>query len=281
MKHGICFICLLVALVFGCSDSVTEPPPQDRTVRVPAEASTIQAAVDLAENGDTVLVAAGVYSGDGNRDINLGEKRLTLRSESGPLATTILCGGSGQDGHVAFTGFGDLPIEIDGFSVRGAYSSQGSVMNLTSTSPTVRNCIFDGNIGTVSAGAIRCKNASPIFINCTFVRNSAPAGAAIYVLAGSQPRFENCIIAHSGGGGAAIEAHGGGSAELLCCNLYGNSGGNYTGVVAAQGDTNGNISSDPGFCSDAEATLASDSPCRPSNNSCGVLIGATEESCGN
>ena len=40
---------------------------------------TIQDGVNAASNGDTVLVAPGTYTGDGNRDISLFGKRITLR----------------------------------------------------------------------------------------------------------------------------------------------------------------------------------------------------------
>jgi len=38
-------------------------------LNVPAEYATIQAGVDAAAVGDTVLLASGIYYGDGNRDI--------------------------------------------------------------------------------------------------------------------------------------------------------------------------------------------------------------------
>jgi hypothetical protein len=43
------------------------------------DAPTIQAAVDQAVSGDTILLAPGTYTGDGNRDIDFRGKQLVLR----------------------------------------------------------------------------------------------------------------------------------------------------------------------------------------------------------
>ena len=54
-------------------------------LHVPAEYSTIQAAVDASSSGDTVLVAPGEYVGD----VDMGGKLITLRSSDGATKTTI------------------------------------------------------------------------------------------------------------------------------------------------------------------------------------------------
>ena len=50
----------------------------------PGQYTSLQMAVDSSTMGDTILVADGTYSGDGNRDIEFGGKSITVRSENGP-----------------------------------------------------------------------------------------------------------------------------------------------------------------------------------------------------
>ena len=64
------------------------------TIHVPADQPTIQAGIDAAADGDTVLVADGTYTGDGNRDIDFGGKSIVLKSENGPVLTVIDCEGN-------------------------------------------------------------------------------------------------------------------------------------------------------------------------------------------
>src|SRR5437867_11657103 len=55
------------------------------TINVPASQPTIQAAINAASNGDTVLVEPGTY----RENINFMGKAITVPSSGGPAVTTI------------------------------------------------------------------------------------------------------------------------------------------------------------------------------------------------
>ena len=67
---------------------------------------------------------------------------------------------------------------------------------------------------------------------------------------------------------------------LSCCDLYGNTGGDWTGCVAGQYGQNRNISADPLFCAlPTDLTLESTSPCAPGNSGGCFQIGAWPVGC--
>jgi len=136
------------------------------TVRyVPAEYSTIQAGIDAAVGGDTVLVADGIYTGDGNRDLDFWGKAILVASENGPEATIIDCAGSEQDPHrgLCFHTGEDSSSIVRGFTIRNGWSPSGSAIHCRdNSSPTILNNIMTGNTATYgSGGAIYCWYSSP------------------------------------------------------------------------------------------------------------------------
>jgi Chlamydia polymorphic membrane protein (Chlamydia_PMP) repeat len=261
---------------------------QNRSVLVPSEYPTIQAGIDVTIDGDTVLVAGGIYTGDGNRDISYNGKDIIVRSAHGPKFTTLDLQGSLSEPHRAFnfTNNETSSAELIGFTIKnghgsGSHGGAGGAMLIEISSPTIKECVFVNNIGVWKGGAVSCRGSYSTFINCTFVANAASTGGAIYSNNGGL-ELENCLIAFSSLGWSIYDVMGG-IEELSCCNFFGNDGGDWPDSFLDDLGTNGNISEDPLFCYAAAGNyhINSYSPCSPLvNYDCG-LIGALDVDCGN
>lgn len=171
-----------------------------RTLRVPSAYSTIQSAVDAAVDGDEILVADGTYTGEGNRDIDLRGKRLTIRSEHGPQSTVIDCEGMGR-GFYFHSGEGPETI-LDGFTITHGRQVGGAGILCYLSSPTIRQCILlentatDSEMGKGWGGGILClEGSNPAISDCLILKNisGADGGGGIYCQ-DSSPQITNCII---------------------------------------------------------------------------------------
>ena len=62
--------------------------------------ATLQEAILRAEEGNIIEVLPGTYTGEGNTEVELLGKKVTLQSQGGPEATTIDCEGLGRAFHI-------------------------------------------------------------------------------------------------------------------------------------------------------------------------------------
>jgi hypothetical protein len=187
------------------------------TIRVPQDASTIQAAIGAAADGDIVEVARGTYAGDGNRDIDFRGKAITVRSADGPDATTINCGGR----RGVYFHSGERPDSVlRGFTIVGG-AAPGSQI-------PADNVSWISSSAHPIGGGIFCEFSSPSIIDCVVKGCSAELGGGIGVVAG-QPTIINCTIqecraggqgsSQSGGRGAGIGLIRGSVVELIDCTI--------------------------------------------------------------
>lgn len=231
----------------GSCYSFTTTGPNN--IYVPAQYSTIQDGIDHAWPGSTIWVADGVYTGNGNRDIDFTAKALTVKSENGPENCIIDCQADANNPHrgFRFKSYEDINSIIDGFTITNGYGPSdywdgfsfipaGGAISCYHSSPTIKNCIITANRTATSpeslggfGGGICCESSNPIISNCKITNNisgQAPGGGIF----GSDTNISitGCEISGNYGGhgcGIYIE-HG--SPVIDKCTISNNTSGGAT-----------------------------------------------------
>lgn len=192
---------------------------------VPQQYPTIQSAITAAVPGDVVLVAPGVYAGPGNRSIDTMGKAITVRSSHGPATCTIDVSDPAGGARCGFIidSFETSATVIEGFTISGGDQFNGGGIFISSSSPTIRDCVITGNrCDCWGAGIYAQGDGTPLIIGCVIAGNiSAAEGGGIFTIS-NNAIFQDCIIDGNEaqlGGGACIFA---GQPAFVNCLFTGN-----------------------------------------------------------
>lgn len=160
------------------------PLAAQTTILVPGDFSTIQAGLNAASPGDTVLVAPGTYTGPNNRNLNFYGKAVKLKSEQGPGVTII--DAQHLDRCFVFNSDEALDTVVEGFTIRAGAATvaagtyDGGCITAGPGAPTIRNCVITGCTAERNGGGLASGNGT--FIDsCTFTSNGAGwKGGGVY-----------------------------------------------------------------------------------------------------
>lgn len=189
-------------------------------------ATNIHDAIDIADDGDLILVADGVYtntnlryisgSGAGVSNVICIEKAITLKSVNGPHATIISAAGSPRPCRVMMITAG---ATIDGFTIEGGNIKDASVsstlgggiyLTTSANNATIRNCVISNNVGRYYGGGIYATNIRAVVRNCiisgNYTKTSGTTGNDGFV--SENVIMSNCCI--------------GVTNDIPCWNVYGN-----------------------------------------------------------
>jgi hypothetical protein len=213
---GVIALCMLLGLLTGCPPA-TGPSNE---IIVPDEYGTIQAAIDAAPEGWTVLVRPDTYienitfptdrsisvrstDGAGSTTIN-GNASGSVVTFSTSSASSVLDGFTITNGNASTTGGGGIycngasptitDCNISENSASSAVFGRGGGMYNENASPTVTHCTFSVNTSFVSGGGMHNANASPTVTHCTFSENDGGQyGGGMYNSA-SSPTVTSCTF---------------------------------------------------------------------------------------
>jgi len=209
-----------------------------RIIIVSGGGLTLRNAVNTAENGDTLIVAAGTYSGG----INIGGKQIKLYGtnpdDPNVVSRTIIdCNGTSQG--FIFAGGETDNTTIDGFTIvnGGGNTVQGGAIFIDiNSSPIIANVdIRDCNVLDANGGAIYISSkSSPEFRNVNITNCSATInGGGVYISGNSSPVFNGCSIAdcYAGinGGGAYCDTES--SPTFTDCRFTSNTAAGSAGAI--------------------------------------------------
>lgn len=237
-------------------------PGEAATLKVPSQFATLQAALDAAGNGDTVLVAAGTYTGSGNRDLDPHGKAITVISEQGAAATILDVQGSVATPHRGFvlTAGGSFLI-IDGFTIRNGHQANGGGILIQGlVTAKLKNLVVEQCVAVGVGGGIHVlQGAGPTIDQCTFRFNQATEGAGVRIDKDCFVLMTGCSISDN-----AATVKGGG---LFVSGFFANPGTTFVSLVDCDIDRNTAQSFSGGIelFSDVSATFDG---CRIRDNVC-------------
>jgi hypothetical protein len=214
------------------------PVPVPKTIRVPADFPTIQAAINAANifTNDTVLVSPGVY----NESVNFNGKSVLLISANGPTETLInppaglsaITFSTGETSNSIVSGF---TITNGGISV--SFSSPTIISNVVANCGTGVDSYFgspiiqNNSITGCSGSAVYLGGAGSAVIQGNIIQYNGGSGpqTAISLAAAGSPTINNNLIEYNYGD--AILMYNQCDANIIQNVIVGNAGnGVWAGV---------------------------------------------------
>jgi hypothetical protein len=178
----------LAAISMAVTVSVVAPAEAQTIINVPADQKTIQAGIDAANAGDTVLVAPGLYV----ENIDFMGRAITVTSSEGPAKTIIDGRANSALATVRFHSGESRDSVLSGFTVQngggaageGFGDSNAGGMFFYASAPTIQNNVITSN----ACYGIDSQAAAPLIQSNTISNTLVPvpnscgsAGVAVII----------------------------------------------------------------------------------------------------
>ncbi len=261
---------------------------------------TIQDALDVAPDGEVILLYPGHYQGEGNRNLEF-RSNVTLRPSLSYGTCRIDCEGSPENPAGGFNLVDETGGTIERITVTNAWLENGAAITTGWGSYTFLECQFEENYANQNGGVLKAEDGSNVVFEncifyrnqagshggalwgtananlsvryCTFVSNGAGSGASFYLDGGASLDVQNTLVAW-GTGGSAFDSYYPGEVSFYCTDIYGHPQGDWTNGASGLG-SQGNICEDPllinPMANPVELNLSWNSPCAEAASSCGRM----------
>ncbi len=160
-------IMLIIMLVVfsGCDEDTGSGAIEEGAITVPGDYSSIQGAIDAADDGDVIVVSTGTY----NENINFEGKNITLRStdpEDRDVREQTVIDGGRTGSVVTFENGESEEALISGFTITGGGGKRATLEFTVDDETREEEAYYGG-------GMIIMNESSPTVENNTFVKNVA------------------------------------------------------------------------------------------------------------
>jgi predicted outer membrane repeat protein len=196
--------------------------------------STIQKALTNVDDGGTIHLASGTYTGTGNYGLTLSKNVVIVGEDQ----TSTIINAAGLSN--IFTINSGIIVSLTNLTfANGTATNGGTIFNKGTLN--VSNCTFTGNTVTTYGGALYNNKGALNVSNCTFTNNAATTGAAIYSNNGI-----SCIVIGSTftsnkavKGGGAISSNGNNSNTTVnFCSFVNNTATTGSAIYSVSGTIN-------------------------------------------
>jgi hypothetical protein len=213
-------VCIFLAVVAG--------PAAAETYYVSPDQS-IQATINDANNGDTVIVQPGRYY----ENIDFRGKAITVQSTNPHdpnIVQSTIIDANGAGTVVTFANGENRDSVLQGFTIANGYVggtfSKGGGIYCYNSSPEITDCIVT-NCYAGYGGGTYCRGSEALIGNCTIIASSSTiGGGGVYCRYDSDVQIINCTISHnSSDDGGGIWASGASVINSIIAHNHANRGG--------------------------------------------------------
>lgn len=199
-------------------------PVHAATIAVPP-GQPIQAAIDAAQTGDVIQLAAGEYAGD----LDFRGKAVAV---VGVGPATVLRG-SGGGPVVRFAGGEGVATVLDSVTVTGGVADRGGGLRIVDASPTITRTVIAGNRAAIAGSGVYLERSGAELYNNLIVYNASAGGDPHAVeIQTASPTIVNNTIARGDSNGLIVR---GVSSPLIMNNVIAYNGSIVDGERRGRG----------------------------------------------